>query len=673
MSTFSPRNFKENRDAIFAKITEVIPASSTILSKTNKDSFDEFNQIYDGLTKDVPNWYGKQKLEGTTKLINDLCGGFFREFISLIGRIALERSKRVVNHVVVFPSVPLPELEAKFGLKLPTDFPNENIYYQNLSIESSQNKKEFRQLLVVQDVHQGIITEIERVQYERANFYALILTTDPVFPDQIIKNTERQTTPAEQRKEENKPNTMQQTEYGKIWVNRMVKMKIPTVDTFGDVIDAVLSWIHNVEISDDKDVADWIEEGNKLAEIPEIHNYEDALSKYDSALEIDNDSVEALYRKGLVFFKQKNYQDALKCYDKALEINSTRLDVLYAKGLLFDELKNYQEALKIFDKALEIDPGKYDILYHKGLDLLNLERYDAAREAFDKCIATNSTDSYRAWYQKGIAFFKEKNYEDALKCYDKALEIQHDYPEALYDKGLTLNILERYQEAVKCFDEVVKMSPKFGDAFYNRAISHVGKNNVRNALGDLKKAIEIGTTDDNDFFLKKAREDKNFEKLGEDKRFRELVGLASPTGNQRQISAAPIVIDKDVSRSPDESMKDKVLKSGYDNLKEFLEGFDESIRELEKSVFAGDPPYVIWGKVDNYRTLSGILYFMLNNRHGLELDDEVINKIKSYLIDIPTLEKFNEPSLQKEVKQTYLDVTSFLRSVSKRWNINNER
>jgi tetratricopeptide (TPR) repeat protein len=80
-------------------------------------------------------------------------------------------------------------------------------------------------------------------------------------------------------------------------------------------------------------------------------------------------------------------------------------------------------------------------------------------------------------YNKGIVLCKvERRVEEAVQCYDKALEIDPKYVEAWYGKGDALYIMGRcgkvvagledalvlafLEEALLCFDKVLKLDPQ---------------------------------------------------------------------------------------------------------------------------------------------------------------------------------------------------------------------
>ena len=54
-------------------------------------------------------------------------------------------------------------------------------------------------------------------------------------------------------------------------------------------------------------------------------------------------------------------------------------------------------------------------------------------EYFDKVIELKP-DFAGAWNLKGLEYVVLKRYEDAIACFDKALEIRPSYPEARYNK-----------------------------------------------------------------------------------------------------------------------------------------------------------------------------------------------------------------------------------------------
>jgi tetratricopeptide (TPR) repeat protein len=74
---------------------------------------------------------------------------------------------------------------------------------------------------------------------------------------------------------------------------------------------------------------------------------------------------------------------------------------------------------------------------------------------------------------KGVALLNLGNYEEAIKCYDKAIEIEPNNAEAWNNKGIVLGRLSNYEEAIACYDKAIELNPTDGRAWYNRAWANV--------------------------------------------------------------------------------------------------------------------------------------------------------------------------------------------------------
>lgn len=66
---------------------------------------------------------------------------------------------------------------------------------------------------------------------------------------------------------------------------------------------------------------------------------------------------------------------------------------------------------------------------------------------------------------KGIGLIQTGQIDEALKCFESAIEINPDEYQAWYNKGTTLELLEKYEEAVVCFDEVNRIDPNYSRAW----------------------------------------------------------------------------------------------------------------------------------------------------------------------------------------------------------------
>ena len=97
---------------------------------------------------------------------------------------------------------------------------------------------------------------------------------------------------------------------------------------------------------------------------------------------------------------------------------------------------------------------------NKGVALSRLGRYQEAIQCYDEALEIDPRH-VNAWANKGAALSRLGRHAEALQCYDKALEIDPRNVNAWGNKGLNLNSVGRYQEAIVCYDKALEIDPGF--------------------------------------------------------------------------------------------------------------------------------------------------------------------------------------------------------------------
>ena len=107
------------------------------------------------------------------------------------------------------------------------------------------------------------------------------------------------------------------------------------------------------------------------------------------------------------------------------------------------------------------DDNLLDILTMNFADhLLPFDQFDRMRSFLkDSKYVLRGDDSY-IWKNMGNEFFKRKDYENALKCYGYAVQIQPNYRDALNNIGMTYKMLGRENEAKKIFTQINYLEQK---------------------------------------------------------------------------------------------------------------------------------------------------------------------------------------------------------------------
>ena len=121
---------------------------------------------------------------------------------------------------------------------------------------------------------------------------------------------------------------------------------------------------------------------------------------------------------------------------------------------------------------------------NKGLSLKNLGRLDEALVCYDNAIDLNPPARIisLAWNNKGNCFLARGRFNESLSCYETALKLNAANEKAWCNKGFTLHNLGRFAEALKCYDQSLQIEPAYSIAWAN-------KSNTYLSLADYEKAI----------------------------------------------------------------------------------------------------------------------------------------------------------------------------------------
>jgi tetratricopeptide (TPR) repeat protein len=100
-------------------------------------------------------------------------------------------------------------------------------------------------------------------------------------------------------------------------------------------------------------------------------------------------------------------------------------------------------------------PDRVALLLGKGQALLNLGKAEEAVACFDEALDLDARNT-EVLLRKGTALEKLKRLEDAIECYDRAIALDHSQTMAYLHKGAVCNRLSRFDEALACYEQALR-------------------------------------------------------------------------------------------------------------------------------------------------------------------------------------------------------------------------
>ena len=86
----------------------------------------------------------------------------------------------------------------------------------------------------------------------------------------------------------------------------------------------------------------------------------------------------------------------------------------------------------------------------------------------------------------------DPDYELILRDYDHVLRLRPDFTFAYYDKANILCAKREYQEAIKQYTKAIDIDADFAEAYFNRGLTYIYTGDTEKGLADLSKAGELG-------------------------------------------------------------------------------------------------------------------------------------------------------------------------------------
>ena len=204
-------------------------------------------------------------------------------------------------------------------------------------------------------------------------------------------------------------------------------------------------------------------------------------------------SRDIFIRKEIVEFSQIFNNQAL--IEKSLKEREAELQ--YGRAAQGFRLGNMQEAVEAFAAAVskrnELDNPMVQRLLRLKLQALNSQKAQikALREELHSLRETQKEYAHEYYLMGNECITKAHDANAAIRCFDKALNLNPNYVEAWVRKGVTLLDIGEDYDAQVCLNKAVKLSPKSFKARYNRGKCLLKLKYYDEAILDFQQAISI--------------------------------------------------------------------------------------------------------------------------------------------------------------------------------------
>jgi len=226
-------------------------------------------------------------------------------------------------------------------------------------------------------------------------------------------------------------------------------------------------------------------------------NREQKLEWLRRALEIRPRHPVALYHRADLYRKRGDWEKAIADLRHATQAHPRFSEAYEILGFCLYRMDRFDESAQSYSRSLEIAPtGR---AYHsRGLARKKLGDFFGAILDYTFASLTRPTDA-TLFYDRGNAFKflakqregteKRNLFQQAIRDYSLALDLNPNYGEAYINRGNTYSELKEFSKSIPDFDRVLDLFPDRGSTYASRAVSHFYVGNMPQAKADARKAL----------------------------------------------------------------------------------------------------------------------------------------------------------------------------------------
>lgn len=188
-----------------------------------------------------------------------------------------------------------------------------------------------------------------------------------------------------------------------------------------------------------------------------------------------------------------------------------------------------EEDLSEFPRKISDKVGKLWDIAHQGMRENRFLRAEKALLTILKIDQKNAA----AYNRLGILYAKQKEYKDAIDCFEIASSIEST-PSSLHNLGLIYFETENYEKAAIAFEQALKLEDSLAARHIAYAKVQEKLGNVKLMLQELEKAVELEPNKESYQLLQKAYEESGMQAEA-DQIEQKLKKLIVPAGRPKRV------------------------------------------------------------------------------------------------------------------------------------------
>ena len=226
-----------------------------------------------------------------------------------------------------------------------------------------------------------------------------------------------------------------------------------------------------------------------------------ALTAFEAAIKIEPKFTAALWSAGLIHKKKGESEKAKKYFQDAIASDATYGpahlslgQILLLEGAFADCRKSFDTAITGKDMSTSDKGEAYNGI---GISYRYESNVAEAMKAFDKAIEIDPKN-WMYYVNKGIAINKSKDktlLPESEKAYRKAAELAPDKADTWMGIGISCRKQGKLEDAAAAYEKGLALTPKDKDAWYDLASVYMDQKNYEKSIEAFEAFIKLSKPD----------------------------------------------------------------------------------------------------------------------------------------------------------------------------------
>ena len=215
---------------------------------------------------------------------------------------------------------------------------------------------------------------------------------------------------------------------------------------------------------------------------------------------------EAIFDQGMLLYNQENYEEAITKFGAAAELDGKRAETYFRIGLCYKRLKRVNESIRYFSKAIRLDSSYREAYGYRAYANTDAENYRCALADFNEVIKLD-TVNICLYFTRGIVKSNLKNYRGAVEDYNYLLERKSELTTkeitaVYFNKAEVEYYWGKTDQAYRDFKAVVQRDPSNTEAFLYLGYIRIDQGFYEEAIAYLDACLEIDESNHEALYLR---------------------------------------------------------------------------------------------------------------------------------------------------------------------------